>query len=118
MGRSKKSDSSLAVRLGERIKSRRLALRWTQEDLAGRLGVEVNTISRMECGVHLPSLQRLENLAATLDVPIASLLGGASSTLQDQTEQFREILDGLSRQEREHILATARLQSGFLKARK
>lgn len=118
MSRSKKSDSLLAVRLGERIKSRRQALQWTQEELASRLGVEVNTVSRMECGVHLPSLQRLEGLASTLDVSIASLLGGASLQPHDQSDQFREILDGLSGHERELILATARLQSDFLKGQK
>lgn len=118
MARSKKNDLMLASRLGGRIKQRRLELQWTQDELAGQLGVEVNTVSRMECGVHLPSLHRLEELAAILGVPISELLGGASSLTQDQAEQFREILEGLSCQERELILATAHMQSSFFKKKK
>lgn len=117
MGKPKSGVSQLAVRLGEKIKSRRQELRWTQEELASRLGVEVNTISRIECGVHLPSLQRLESLASILEVSITCLLGGASMLPQDQSEQLREILDGLAGSERELILETARLQSVHFKTK-
>ncbi|QDX82226.1 hypothetical protein B9N43_13820 [Denitratisoma sp. DHT3] len=117
MGRSKKRESSLAVMLGGRIRALRQQLQWTQEDLAGRLGVEVNTVSRMECGTHLPSLQRLEEIADILDVPLAFLVGAASSHPKDQVTQLNDVLVGLSESQRKFILDIARQQSEFFKAK-
>ena len=46
----------------------------TQEQLAARVGVEVETISRLERGVHSPSLSMLETLSGELNIAIANLL--------------------------------------------
>ena len=73
--------------MGRNIRTRRLALGWTQEYLAEQLGVEMNTVSRMECGVHMPSLERLEALAGVIGLSLAELIGGASPNRLDQAER-------------------------------
>jgi transcriptional regulator with XRE-family HTH domain len=66
--------------LGQVIRSRRLALGLTQEELADRIGdgVRQAEVSRLECDrVALPRRRRLERIAAALDVPVGELLAAA-----------------------------------------
>ena len=75
----KKRDSDkLAKRIGKRIADRRKVLGWTQEQLAERVRVDAETISRFERGVNLPSLPTLERLAAALRVErdLTACVGG------------------------------------------
>jgi len=66
--------------LGETIRVRRVALGWTQEVLAARIGGEggichQSEVSRLERGrVGLPRRARLERIAAALDLPLGDLL--------------------------------------------
>jgi len=68
------AESPLTKRLGANITVRRKALGWTQEQLAHRLGVEPETVSRIERGVTAPSLKTLEKLGGILSIRIADLL--------------------------------------------
>jgi transcriptional regulator with XRE-family HTH domain len=62
--------------LGDRIRQRRLELGFTQEELARRLGVRQNVISRLEAGGVLnPSIQMIRSLARTLQVTADWLVG-------------------------------------------
>jgi transcriptional regulator with XRE-family HTH domain len=69
-----KGAGRLARRLGENIAARRRARKWTQEELAERLGVASETISRFERGATLPSLLSLHRLGEVLKAPVAGLL--------------------------------------------
>lgn len=63
--------------LGQVIRSRRLALGLTQEELAERIGdgVRQAEVSRLERGgVALPRRRRMERIAAALKVPLGELL--------------------------------------------
>lgn len=66
--------------LGQVVRNRRLALDWSQEELADRISivgdvVRQSEISRLELGkVTLPRRPRLERIAAVLGVPIGELL--------------------------------------------
>lgn len=71
------SDSSandLAARLSRNIATRRRALGLTQAQVAERLGVDTETLSRFERGKHLPSLLTLERLSALLATSVGELL--------------------------------------------
>jgi len=68
------SPQPLALRLAQNIASRRHALGLTQAQLAERIGVETETVSRFERGKHLPSLATLERLAKTLRCMMSDLL--------------------------------------------
>jgi transcriptional regulator with XRE-family HTH domain len=62
--------------IGERIKDRRRKLGWTQEELARRLGVRQNVISRLEAGiVNNPSVSMIRRLARVLGVTADHLVG-------------------------------------------
>ncbi|HEX5392409.1 MAG TPA: helix-turn-helix transcriptional regulator [Rhodocyclaceae bacterium] len=74
MPRKKKNQNGLGARIGQNIKSARTRMGLTQAKLAEAIGVEVETISRIETGVQLPSLERLEDMAAALNQPLAILV--------------------------------------------
>src|SRR5262249_2092289 len=66
--------------LGQVIRSRRLALGLTQEELAERIGdgVRQAEVSRLECDrVTLPRRPRLERIAAALGLPLGDVLATA-----------------------------------------
>src|SRR5690349_21085952 len=76
--------SELPKRLGKRIAAERELLGWSQVDLAERVGVAAETISRLERGVFDPSLARLESIASALGVALHDLLRFGSDSLQDR----------------------------------
>lgn len=61
--------------LAETVARLRKAHRYTQEDLAGRLGVSFQAVSRWETGQSLPDTALLPALASELGVSIDALLG-------------------------------------------
>lgn len=66
--------------LGERIAVLRRQRGLSQTALAGRVGVTLETISRLERGVSLPSVERLDAVAVALGVPLWMLLQDEDST--------------------------------------
>jgi transcriptional regulator with XRE-family HTH domain len=60
-------------RLGRRVADQRKRARLTQEELAERVGVTTETVSRLERGAVVPSLARLEAVASALGVELVDL---------------------------------------------
>ena len=58
---------------GKRLQQVRNAANMTQEHLAKRIGVSIESISNMERGIHGPSFDNLEKIVAVLNVPAKSL---------------------------------------------
>lgn len=52
--------------IAREIVTRRLAVGWTQEELARRAGVRVETISRLESAKHHPQKATIEKIEAAL----------------------------------------------------
>ncbi|HEV3319627.1 MAG TPA: helix-turn-helix transcriptional regulator [Solirubrobacteraceae bacterium] len=50
-----------------------------QEDLAHEAGISISTLSRVERGLHQPSLPTLRKLATALDVSLADLIDAAEN---------------------------------------
>ena len=64
------------VELAQRIKSRRLEKRLTLEEVASRTGLTRSWLSKVENFRVTPSLPALGQIAAALEVPVASLFEG------------------------------------------
>ena len=94
----------LGKRLGRRIAEHRKAIDWTQDQLAERLNVDAETISRFERGVTLPSLVTLDSLAAVLKTSAADLLSMASVAPSDQAIQISAWLACLSEKDSEFVM--------------
>lgn len=72
--------TALAMRIGRNIKDARTLLGMTQGELAEVLDVENVTVSRIETGAQLPSIDRLEEVAGALRVSLTALLADTSKS--------------------------------------
>lgn len=98
----------LGALLGRNVSSRRKALALTQAQLAERLGVETETISRLERGTNLPSLQRLASLSEVLETSVAELLSQSVSNRSDQALMIERWLLTLTARERRFVVESVR----------
>ena len=102
----KAKDKKLAKSLGVLIAARRKSIGLTQGELAEKIGIEQESMSRIETGVVTPSLSRLISLADVLNCPIETLLRPASNRKQDQSLVMEGLLDGLDDMERAFVMRT------------
>ena len=91
-------------RVGVALARQRRSRGLSQQQVGEAIGVEPETVSRMETGVISPSLKRLYQLAAVLDCPMESLLGGASAQLHDLLLKLSAPLSILSDHERVFVI--------------
>jgi len=100
----KKQESfKLAKRIGKRIAARRKQLNWTQEQLAERVRVDAETISRFERGANLPSLPTLDRMANVLRVDVGHLMSQAKTPAIAEVEILSALLDGLQSQDKTFV---------------
>ena len=120
MRNSRRGNQSLAQRLARNLLKRRKELSLTQAELAERLEVATETLSRFERARHLPSLKMLERMAGALRIPVADLLGDAASMPEAELDQSRltAALDGLDFRDRELVAATVEHLSQQLRRRR
>ena len=76
---------------GKRIKEIRKRKHFTQEKLAEILGVDDQTISRIETGHYFTSYENLEKIAQTLGVDVKDLF--EFNHLQDRDSLKKQIVD-------------------------
>jgi len=65
--------TSLERKLGRRIAQQRQLAGLTQAQLAEKIGIEPETLSRLETGVAMPSLARVEEVAEVLGIELREL---------------------------------------------
>ena len=66
--------SDLQVTFGERVRSRREKLGWSQAKLAAELEMHQPDVCDLEKGRHAPTLETVEKIAKALGVKAKSLL--------------------------------------------
>lgn len=108
----------LSKSVGALIAVRRKILGLTQGQLAERVNIEQESMSRIETGTITPSLGRLITLADALDCPVETLLRPASHRKQDQILVVAELLNQLNDAERDFALGVVRDFVGFVKSKK
>lgn len=95
-----KAGRELGKRLGKNIAKSRKGIGWTQANVAEKLGVDTETISRFERGVSMPSLVTLEKLANALNTTVSDLLEEGSVKPHDQAEVVSAWLSDLKEKDR------------------
>ena len=114
----KKTDSARqAKRLGGNLSARRKQLGWTQEMVAERVGVDVETVSRIERGAHLPSLPTLDRLAEALCCSVGDLLSKEGPEVASDAVTFGAWISQLGPDDRVFIMSIVRNCCDYLGAR-
>lgn len=78
--------------IGAKIKAMRLRSSMTQEQLAGRLGVSAQAVSKWESGANMPDIQLLPELSVIFGITIDSLFDIAD---ESKLERIENMLDDI-----------------------
>ena len=68
--------TDIRAKLGNRVRDLRRQQKWTQVELAERLGIDRSYLSEIETGKKDPSLRVLKTLADGFDTTLSELLKG------------------------------------------
>lgn len=89
---------------GERIISLRKKLKWSQDELAKKVGTSAPIIGRYERNEIKPSIETAKNIADALDVTLDYLLGGSNTAILDKDLLKRlEDIESLSQEDKDKI---------------
>lgn len=100
------SGTGLGVRIGRNIKIARTRLGITQSQLAEAIDLENVSVSRIETGAQLPSLDRLDVIAKVLKVSLTTLLADTSKSTAF-AELLAEVMNDLPAREKEFLYGFA-----------
>ncbi len=89
-------EQGLAKSIGRAVSSRRIKKGLTQGDVAEKLGVDTETIGRIERGVTIPPIPRLAEIADVLGCSPADLLRAGSPRISERAQSLGAQLQGLS----------------------
>ncbi len=84
MARTKRNNPALSMEIGKIIRKQRKAAGMTQAMLAETIGLESETVSRMENGIRLPSIEKLVEMANVFSVPVAVFFEHVSTSKKQQ----------------------------------
>ena len=87
----------LTTKFGKRLKEIRKKKGFTQEQLANLMDMEVNNISYLEQGKHLPKKENLEKLCVALNVEPKELFDfGHLKTKSELIQELSETINNMS----------------------
>lgn len=89
----------MKLNLNENIRNHRRKLDWTQEQLAERLGVSFQSVSRWENGTSMPDIELIVTMAQVFGCTVDELLGVAEPAKKLTKKELREKLMDLVRRE-------------------
>ena len=81
--------------LGDNLKKLRQSRGLSQEEMAGKLNVVRQTVSKWEKGLSVPDSEMLMEIARQFEIPVSTLLGETSG-LEDEASDMRIVLEKLT----------------------
>lgn len=110
-----KNKPLFAKKLGHNIAKYRQKMGLTQEQLAEKLDLGNEAVSRIERGVAMPSLMRLFDFATVFHCQIHELLVDTQSTRKDDIEDIALLLNQLDEKDRCFVIKQLELLIDHLK---
>jgi len=89
--------------VGKNIKTIRKAKKWTQAQLAEKVGVEPVSIARIETGLNFPKEETLASIAKALDVNVADLFAVKESDKKNTIKYIQNAIHALSNRDLEIV---------------
>lgn len=114
------------MNIGEKIKQRRTELKWSQRELAAKMGYNHSTVTRIETGkIDIPQ-SRIVQFAEVLGVSVAYLMDWEkvqqkNSTLADITvrmrtdNEFLSLIEGINQLNGEQLASVKQIVGVLLK---
>lgn len=114
------------MKIGEKIKHRRKELKWSQRDLAAKMGYNHSTVTRIETGkIDIPQ-SRIMQFAEVLGVSVAYLMGWEEVQKKNDTmtdvvirmrtdNEFFSLVEKLNRLDAMQLASVKQVVDAFLK---
>ena len=112
------SQEKLTENISKNISKWRKRNGLTQAQLAEKLNIETETLSRLERGKHLPSLVTLHKIADQFSISIAELLVDPTLVFENDIVIIARMLSELSFEDREFVFKLFEQICHFQKTRK
>jgi transcriptional regulator with XRE-family HTH domain len=109
--------SNIGIRIGRSIKIARTKLGMTQSELAEALDLENVTVSRIETGAQLPSIDRLDEIAKVLKISLQSLLADTDKA-GAYAEMMADLMSEMAQRDREFVYGFALAYAQHLRSAK
>jgi len=90
---------------GERILTLRKKLKWSQDDLAKKIGTSAPIVGRYERNEIKPSIDTAKNIADALDVTIDYLVGDSDVILDKNTISKIQEISNMSPEDQGHVFS-------------
>ena len=96
------------IELGERIRKRRQEMNLSQEALAEKAGISINTVSRVEGGQTAMSIEIFRKMIEILETDANGLLGKNMTESEEKSQIYELIcrIQSLSRKDQKIVLQT------------
>ncbi len=91
------------VKIGQSLAAERRRAGWSQQTVAEKIGLEPESVSRIENGAIAPTLARLRQFARIYGCSMESLIGNASDQSPDIAKRISAELDELSESDRAFV---------------
>ena len=101
---SKTKSKQPAEFVGQAIARQRIRSKLSQEQVAEKLGIGSEAVSRIERGVVMPNIERLIELATVFGCETADLLTEGSTRQEDQARRLQGLLSMLDSDDRTLVL--------------
>ncbi len=110
---------TLKEKVGKIISQRRKALGLTQAQLAEKIGIEQESLSRIEKGITAMKFSRLENLSEALECSIADFFRNTEKKNEEGFAYILEQIEKLNEKEKEFFIEIVEnVLQAFIKAKK
>ena len=103
---------------GERILAMRKRLKWSQDELAKKVGTSAPIIGRYERNEIKPSIDTAKGIADTLGVTIDFLMGGDDTVVDKELLQKIKDIETFTEEEKTKIYDLLDMAIGYHKAKK
>jgi len=101
---SRTKSKQLAELVGQAIARQRARSKLSQEQVAEKLGIGSEAVSRIERGIVMPNIERLVDLGVIFGCETADLLTEGSSRPEDQARRLQGLLSALNSDDRALVL--------------
>lgn len=103
---SNRSPTDVDVKLGRRVRARRLEIGMSQERLAELLGVTFQQVQKMEKGVNRIAASRLLGISVALDKPVGDFFEGMAGAVVCDDGRANQIADAMATPEGVRLAST------------
>ena len=103
--KKRRDKTEISVAVGKCIAARRNIIGWTQQQLADKLKVEKETISRIENGVIAQTVDRLEELSNALGCPITDFFVQKKRDVNQYATAIEHMIAPLSEDRQKRVIA-------------